>query len=300
MYQILTILMFAYLAYVECDEVCTADWNYKGGKLNGPKDWYKTNPQCAGSLQSPINIDLSRTIRTSRKNIISFHNYNKPPKTGETYTFSNNGHTLVIDIPESTLYYLKKGGNKFVPIQAHIHFGSPIKKGSEHSLNRKFFQGEMHLVHRNAKYRLAEVSQHSDGLLVIGVFLKLTVWRRSSSIFSQLGGHAGELNQQGNSVKVPAFPLANFIPCRANLKRTPYVNYRGSLTTPPCTENVDWVVLTSRVHTINLRDLRAINKVLDCENLPMYGNYRPVQATNGRKLYGVNMRPKHKTRKFWY
>lgn len=284
----LVIILFACFVRAESHKVCTTDWDYKGEKLNGPKDWSKTHPFCAGLLQSPITIHRTQISPPSSDSIIWFDNYYMHPAAGETYTLSNNGHTLIFEFPLDTQYYLKKGQNTFIPLQANIHFGSRFHKGSEHGLNGNYFQAEIHIVHRNTKYNSTKTLHYSDGLLVIGVFAKLKARARSSPVLSELAYYAQDLTRPGSSVKIPAFPLMAFLPCDS-LKCTPYVNYQGSLTTPPCAESVDWVVLTSQAHPINLRDLQAIDKVLDCGKLPLYGNYRPTQATNGRHLYGVNM-----------
>ncbi len=59
--------------------------------------------------------------------------------------------------------------------QYHCHWGSSEGKGSEHTVDGKAFDGELHLVHWNkSKYKsFQEAAGHSDGLAVLGVFLKV-------------------------------------------------------------------------------------------------------------------------------
>ncbi|XP_057289584.1 carbonic anhydrase 6-like [Hydractinia symbiolongicarpus] len=142
----LVVILFACFVRAESSEVCEADWDYRGKKMNGPTDWSKTHPSCSRSLQSPINIDLKQLSPPNRDNVIWFDNYYTHPAAGETYTLSNNGHTLIFKLPENTCYYLKKGPDTFVPMQAHIHFGSLDIKGSEHSINGRYSQAEVRLL----------------------------------------------------------------------------------------------------------------------------------------------------------
>jgi len=64
--------------------------------------------------------------------------------------------------------------NRFVAEGLHFHWGSPDSRGSEHSINKQRFDVEMHIVHRNAKYKdIDEAKEKKDGLAVIGVMLKI-------------------------------------------------------------------------------------------------------------------------------
>ncbi|XP_057289658.1 carbonic anhydrase 13-like [Hydractinia symbiolongicarpus] len=271
------------------DDVCEGNWDYRNESRLGPVDWLKIYPLCGGNQQSPIGIRDSKLSTPKKENKITFDNYNEKPKAGEYYTISNDGRALLFKFPKKTKYYLKKGTNTFVPTQARMHFGSRSLKGSEHVLNGKIYRAEIHIFHRNKKHLPSAALKHKNGLLVVGVFVRLSSGERSSPIIAKFARHAQSVAQPGNSTKVKAFPLNKFFPCEGELTVTPYVNYQGSLTTPPCAEVVDWVILSRRSLRINIRDLESIHDVLDCDSRPLYGNYRPTQERNGRILYGVNM-----------
>jgi len=62
--------------------------------------------------------------------------------------------------------YLAKG--------LHFHWGSPNSNGSEHTINNRRYDAEMHIVHRNAKYiDIIDAAEKKDGLAVIGVLLEI-------------------------------------------------------------------------------------------------------------------------------
>lgn len=64
---------------------------------------------------------------------------------------------------------------QYVAEGVHFHWGSPSSSGAEHTINGKHYSGEMHIVHRNKKYNsIDEAVQYSDGIAVLGVFLKRT------------------------------------------------------------------------------------------------------------------------------
>lgn len=64
---------------------------------------------------------------------------------------------------------------QYVAEGVHFHWGSPSSSGAEHMINGKHYSGEMHIVHRNKKYNsIDEAVQYSDGIAVLGVFLKIT------------------------------------------------------------------------------------------------------------------------------
>lgn len=265
---------------------CSSQWSYSGA--HGPDQWYKKNPRCSGNSQSPINIDDDDVSSPKRENLLIYNNYYNRPRSSMTYKLSNNGHALIYTFPSENINYLRKGSQKYIPMQAHLHFGSMIRKGSEHTLDGRHYQAEIHIVHRNAKYSAEVAGKKADGLLVVGVFVKKE-WRKSSSVIHDIANSAKQLRRPGSSKQVKAFPLSQFLPRSANLRTTPYVNYKGSLTTPPCSENVDWIVLTDRTLTIHAREIVLLSKVLGCGGTKMYGNNRPVQRKNGRRVVGVQM-----------
>jgi carbonic anhydrase len=298
---VVILALIIYQAYGE------ASWDYA---QKGPSTW---GDYCKGSSQSPINIVTCDAERSSFANRIFSHNYWKSAG-GQKYVMKNNGHALQVDLPKDTPYKLKKGQKEYVPIQLHLHFDGETMKGSEHTVNSKQYFAEIHIVHRNARYETKEqIMGNKDGLLVIGIFVDLVKglrFRSSDLDFSmsevesqmktpndrtsfamQLFGNAAKKLQKPNSkATIDGFPLSWLLP-RVNRggksRSQQYINYKGSLTTPPCSEIVDWIVITGRTLEVNEKTARDFKAVRNSQGSPMSGNFRPVQDVNGREIYGV-------------
>lgn len=259
-------------------------WDYME---RGPTTWPSTYPLCGGKKQSPINIITSKTASARASNSIYTNNFYRK-FIGGKYHMSNNGHALQIDFPSDTKYMLKKGDMKYIPVQVHLHFDPITGTGSEHTLNGQKYFGEMHIVHRNSKYKEKDdFMQQPDGLLVIGIFVEL-VENNASFAMSLFGNAALSLTDPGDTKDLAPFPVGWLLPTKPRKNsHLGYVNYRGSLTTPPCSEIVDWVVITGRTLEVNQELAKNLVKVKNGEGKPMAGNNRPILDLNGRETYGV-------------
>lgn len=187
---------------------------------SGPQYWGLLNPAWAtcgsGELQSPVDLGPQRAW----------------PKLDVRYTEStgeifNNGHTIEVEVSGANTLML--GGVEYNLAQFHFH------SASEHRVQGRGYDMELHLVHASADGRNA----------VIGVFLR----RGPSS-----GALTPVLSAMPNDVGVKypldvAFNPADFLP-----RSTAHYRYLGSLTTPPCTEGVQWVVMTEPV-TVSDEDM---------------------------------------------
>jgi carbonic anhydrase len=220
-----------------------AHWEYEG--VNGPQAWGRLKPEYAmcglGKRQSPINIDESITLRGPAE-AIGF-DYNT-----SSATVVNNGHTIQVDVTGDNGIIVR--GSRFQLIQLHFHHPS------EEQVNFRRFAMVVHLVHRNYLGQLAVVAVLLDpgpANAVINNF-----WT-----YMPLG--------KGDRVPMPrgSVDLAGLLP-----KDQRYYQFMGSLTTPPCTEDVLWLVLKQPI-SISHEQQR-----LFAQQFP--NNARPPQPINGR------------------
>ncbi len=220
-------------------------WDYEG--QNGPQAWARLKPEfatCAsGKQQSPINIDDSITLRGPAE-AIGF-DYNT-----SSATVANNGHTIQIDVTGDNGIMVR--GSRFQLLQLHFHHPS------EERINHRNFAMVAHLVHRDYMSRLAVVAillEPGPANPVIDKF-----WT-----YMPLG--------KGDRVAMPAasVELAKLLP-----KDQRYYQFMGSLTTPPCSEEVLWMILKQPV-TLSHQQMR-----LFAQQFP--NNARPVQPINGRVI----------------
>ncbi len=217
-----------------------AHWSYEGAA--GPAKWGALDAAskvCSiGSQQSPI--DIAEAVKAEL-----------PPLaiawSAKADTIVNNGHTIQMNVAEGST--LAVGKDKFTLLQFHFH------RPSEHLIAGKSFPMEVHFVHRNA----------AGGLAVIGV---LMTTGKPNAVFSKIVSTMPL--KAGPAVKADAAIDPNgFLPAA----RT-YYRYPGSLTTPPCNEIVDWLLLTDPVEVAGA-DVAAFAKLYKM-------NARPAQKPNRR------------------
>ena len=222
-----------------------AHWNYEGE--TGPQAWGQLKPEfnlCAiGKRQSPINIDEAATLQGPAEPI----QFSYAPSLG---TVINNGHTIQVDVQGDNSITVR--GSNYRLLQFHFH--SP----SEEQVNFKRFPMVAHLVHRNTEGQLAVVAV----LLDVGnnnPFID-RVWT-----YMPLDA--------GDRVRMPPdiLNVKDLLPTDQR-----YYQFMGSLTTPPCTEGVLWMVLKQPVQ-ISKNQLRLFTQLYP-------NNARPIQPQNGRPV----------------
>jgi carbonic anhydrase len=220
-------------------------WGYDGEA--GPVNWAKLKPEfnvCGiGKRQSPINIDDGTTLQGPAEPL----QFTYLPSGGSVI---NNGHTIQVDpTPDNSITVR---GSTYQLVQFHVHHPS------EEKINGKAFSMVAHLVHKNAEGQLAVVAV----LLTPGAANPLidTVWT-----YMPL--------DTGDRVRLPG-PMLNLNELLPKDQR--YYQFVGSLTTPPCTEGVLWMVMKTPV-TISPAQLRLFGQLFPA-------NARPVQPVNGRPV----------------
>ena len=219
-----------------------AHWSYKGH--GNPAQWANLNPEfetCAkGLTQSPINIQ--QAIKADLPSLDFQYQETIP-------SLVNNGHTIQINLAKGSV--LKVGEQQYELLQFHFH--TP----SEEQINGKRSSMVAHFVH-----------QSTDGKL--GVVAVLIQSGAQNKAFSSIFQH---LPKKGETITVENLKLD----LKAMLpKNKAYYTFSGSLTTPPCSENVQWMVLK---HAINLSPAQ----IKAFKNLYAF-NARPVQALNNRPV----------------
>jgi len=220
-----------------------AHWSYEGA--TGPAHWGELEPTSAvckqGGAQSPI--DLANPLRVPALSGLQL-NYN-PSKLKIT----NNGHTIQVNYDKGSFAVVD--GKRYDLLQFHFH--TP----SEHTVDGKSFPLELHLVHQASDKNLA----------VIGVMLaEGAPHGLLTKFWERLPRAAGEVETNLSINAQELLPRA----------LDDYFTYSGSLTTPPCTESVRWIVLRRPVE-ISKAQAAAFKGIF-----PM--NARPVAPIGARIL----------------
>lgn len=221
-------------------------WSYQGE--TGPAHWAEVekNSFCNGKFQSPINIVDVNAVQDSTINSLVFH-YAKETKIHDVV---NNGHSIQYNFEAGDYVEFQKV--RYSLKQIHFH------EASEHTIDGIRFPLEIHMVHMN----------EAKEFLVLGVMVKEGV---SSEPFRFLESYL-PLQQNETKVVDTSFDISTNLP-----QDKGFYFYSGSLTTPPCTEGVKWIVFKNSI-SVSLEQVELLR------NLMPLNNYRTEQALNGREV----------------
>jgi len=259
-------------------------WSYSGEE--GPAHWAELDSQyetCAsGKSQSPINIELD--LKEAALPSIGWNLQATSDANAVTHTESSvetgrefyNGHTFEVqDLGSPTIVL---DGITYTLKQFHTH--TP----SEHKVAGRHYDMEMHFVHTaqvDGVTKLAVVACFYEKGDRSPSFIKKLMRQALPKATADPAQVAPGLDFRSiaQEVLVGTVPSKleaadEFVP---NFKN--YFTYSGSLTTPPCTEGVTWVVLKNPV-SIEGNDVAAL-KALEGKN------NRPVQPLNGLTVMDV-------------
>ena len=216
-------------------------WGYVGE--GAPEHWGELAPEfaaCAkGQNQSPVNIEGEIKAAV--------------PKLGFSYKTAateliNNGHSIQANFAPGS--WMKLGGHEFELKQVHFHVPS------ENQIHGKAFAMEGHLVHQDKEGKLAVLAvMYKPGKAQGGI----------NRIWKQMPEAAGDKHAfEGKLLASELLP-----------KQRDYYYFSGSLTTPPCSEGVAWVVLKHPVEA-------SSEQFEQFAHAMHHPNNRPVQALNAR------------------
>ena len=188
-------------------------WSYEGE--GGPENWAKLDPKnqaCAiGQRQSPI--DIREGIKVDLEPV----QFDYRPSA---FRIIDNGHTVQVNVGDSSITLT---GKTYELVQFHFH------RPSEEKVNGRNFDMVAHLVHKA-----------DDGsLAVVAVLME----RGEENSFIQTLWNNMPLEKNVSvSPPTPVINPSSLLPTSRN-----YYTYMGSLTTPPCTEGVLWLVMKQPV-----------------------------------------------------
>lgn len=225
-----------------------AHWGYEGH--GGPAHWGDLASEYTmcktGKAQSPINIDTKTAAEghNGQKSVLKFD------YSAMADNVVNNGHTIQVNMKKGSSVLIN--GAKYNLVQFHFH--SP----SEHEVNGKPYDMVAHLVHANDKGQLAVIAI---------MFRKGHENKELKKVWANLPGHSGGKH----SLTAMHVNPANLLPTRAA-----HYHYTGSLTTPPCSEGVNWNVMATPVEA-SAEQIAAFVKLFP-------KSVRPVQGVNHRKI----------------
>jgi carbonic anhydrase len=254
---VMAVLTFSGLAWAQA-------WNHDPASPIGPLHWGTVTPPFAtcgdsitgqvGMKQSPIDIVPGNALAASFSKLL--FKYKPTPLKIE-----NTGHYVEVPYdPTSYLYVGSQPTDVYKLVQFHFH--AP----SEHTINGVRYDAELHLVHTNAIGETAVI-----GVLLSSSAAGLPIF---DTIMANSPTSTGEIELPE---EVNVFDLLPF--------RKGFYRYAGSLTTPACSESVQWFLMQDPV-PITPGAVAKLHSVISL--FPNYGGYqnnnRPVANQNGRSV----------------
>ncbi|CAG2114156.1 unnamed protein product, partial [Medioppia subpectinata] len=197
---------------------------------------------CGGEEQSPIRLVTADA--TSQELHLNFRNYRKPIRLA---FIENNGHTVQIGFSDKfiiTVYGSASNNKEYIFSQMHFHWGSYNAVGSEHTIDGYRGPMEIHLVHYNRQYPNFDAALgRDDGIMVLGALYKIS--SRNNQFMSTVISLVKDVPRYKDKAFIlRSFTLRSLLPSRLK----PFFTYTGSLTTPPCTQHVLWLVFKNTVN----------------------------------------------------
>ncbi|HEY2862977.1 MAG TPA: carbonic anhydrase family protein [Casimicrobiaceae bacterium] len=245
--RLLALITAAGIAGVACPSVAAdaGRWTYSGA--TGPAKWAKLEKNfaaCAqGRTQSPIDIPDAEARKGDLPPLL--FDYRTSP-----LTIVDNGHTIQINYAPGSSISVEGKHYELVGFDFH--------KPSEEKISGKGHDMDVHLMHRSKDGKLAVVAVLLDE-------------GKENALVKTLWGHWPQTKDKETTVDAVKINALELLP-----RDKGYYTFAGSLTTPPCTEDVKWIVLKTPVQ-ISADEIARFAKTY-----PM--NARPVQELNGRDI----------------
>ncbi|KAM9374798.1 receptor-type tyrosine-protein phosphatase gamma [Phaethornis superciliosus] len=258
-------------------------WAYSG--TYGPEHWVTSSEKCGGSHQSPIDIIDHQARVGDEYQELQLDGFDTE-SSNKTW-MKNTGKTVAILLKDD--YFVSGAGlpGRFKAEKVEFHWGqSNGSAGSEHSINGKRFPVEMQIYFYNPddfdSFGTAVLENRVVGAMA--VFFQVSQ-RDNPALDPIIHGLKGVVHHEKETFLDP-FVLRDLLPTSLGS----YYRYAGSLTTPPCSEIVEWIVFRKPV-PISYHQLEAFYSIFTTEQQDhvksveyLRNNFRPQQSLNNRKV----------------
>lgn len=253
----------------------SSSWGYSDNNL-GPKTWLQRYKVAKGNLQSPINIDTAQVVVGDNVGPIQFQYLDI-----QNSTITNDGRHLQVSVIKNAS--VVNGGplsERYQLAVIRFHWGSNSDTGSEHAINGQKYPLEVQLIHWNKDLykNIGEAMVGENGLCIIGLLYQI-----SDEDDEGLKPIIELLSRDGNKGCFSLEVKSTIDPNELIRDMTSYWTYQGSLTTPPLTENVTWVI-SENVGSLSQKQMEAFRTIRNTSGVLMADQWRPLCPQNDRSV----------------
>ncbi|KAM9098102.1 receptor-type tyrosine-protein phosphatase gamma isoform X2 [Sarcophilus harrisii] len=256
-------------------------WAYSG--TYGPEHWVTSSMSCGGHHQSPIDIVDQQARVGDEYQELQLDGFDNE-SSNKTW-MKNTGKTVAILLKDD--YFISGAGlpGRFKAEKVEFHWGhSNGSAGSEHSINGRRFPVEMQIYFYNPDDFDSFQTAISENRIIgaMAVFFQVSQ-RDNPALDPIIHGLKGVVHHEKETFLDP-FVLRDLLPASLGS----YYRYTGSLTTPPCSEIVEWIVFRRPV-PISYHQMEAFYSIFTTEQQDhvksveyLRNNFRPQQNLNDR------------------
>eukprot|EP00088_Acartia_fossae_P051123 TRINITY_DN573_c0_g1_i1.p1 TRINITY_DN573_c0_g1~~TRINITY_DN573_c0_g1_i1.p1 ORF type:complete len:357 (-),score=7.44 TRINITY_DN573_c0_g1_i1:103-1173(-) len=291
-------MMKGLVIFVVCLKLSSGFYSYGG---RNPLSWGDSYPNCDGQRQSPIKLDTSTKNDPKLKDIEYSSSYDEDVLFNINYAdhyepFDGSGGPA--DGNQITLEF--SGDSATAPTISGSYFGSDSYKleyircafagdgdeeGSEHKIGYQKYAGECQFYHKNTRtedtVNTALEDTDANVWAVLAFFVKATKTTDHHVKWDDVIDKMLDFEMDTSTDEPITLKPMDLIPKHA----TDFYFYQGSVTHPPCLENVNWHIFTKPIE-ISDDQLKDFQMLMKGNGDDLFPNIRPIQHLNLRKVIG--------------
>ncbi|XP_028175796.1 carbonic anhydrase 1-like [Ostrinia furnacalis] len=248
----------------------------------GTVEWIYYWSEFEGHLPTPIDVSITGSLKYSCPEL-KWYNFDVYP---HKVKMTNTGYTLLIGAKWKTERPYLEGGpflSKHVLSQIHFHWGPDMMEGSDHTIDKRRYPGEMQVTFFRSEYMTQEEAlRHDDGVVMICYLIKYGV--NPDDRLSWVIEGFPRVQEAQTSTRIGPYPMSRLLP----MFFEDYFLYWGSLSTVRGEKfTVRWLVPRITLFA-SFDQMKAFRKLWDPWDEPNRGNNRPLQEREDRHVFFIS------------